>query len=86
MEGISALHGGHHDAQKLIKTTLPCSRDVLLVLPFESVKEKEELLGKSFTASFFISALNKPIEINCRKTQAFPSGLTIKKIRNAINK
>jgi len=86
MEGISALHGGHQDAQKFMNTTLPRSMDILLILPFESVNEKEELLGKSFTASFFISALNNPTEINCRKTQAFPLGLTIMKIRNAINK
>ena len=86
MEGISALHGGHHDAQKFMKTTLPSSRDVLLVLPFESVKVKEVFSGKSFAASFFISALNKPTEINCRNTQAFPLGLIIMKIRNAINK
>jgi hypothetical protein len=85
MEGISALHGGHQDAQKFIKTTLPFSTDVLWILPFESTNEKEEFSGKSLTASFFISALNKPTEINCRKTQALPLWLIIMKRRNEIN-
>ena len=50
MEGISALHGGHQDAQKFMKTTLPCSMDVLLILPFELVKEKEDIPGKLDTS------------------------------------
>jgi hypothetical protein len=40
-EGISALHGGHQDAQKLISITLPFRSAELMVVPPLAVKLKE---------------------------------------------
>jgi hypothetical protein len=40
MEGISSRHGGHHVAQKLRKTTLPCNDDKRTSVPDKSLSEK----------------------------------------------
>src|SRR5690242_10918464 len=63
-EGISALHGGHHEAQKLIRTTLPFKESAVIIFPSLSVTENEGA-GESLLAvcSVFILALNKPVDI-----------------------
>ena len=73
-EGISALQGGHQEAQKLIKTTLPFSDAGTTGIPLESVNEKAAT-GVLAGSSFFISALKKPVEIMRCNSHAFAPGL-----------
>ena len=86
-EGISAWQGGHQDAQKLMNTTLPLRSAVEVVLPVASVNEKlVSAVEISFTPSFFISGLNKPIETNCCSIQDFVPGLKTKRSKKPASK
>jgi hypothetical protein len=65
MEGISALHGGHHEAQKFMKTTLPRSIDELRIFPSCEEKEKSVPACCLMGASFFMAVFNTPVEMIC---------------------
>jgi hypothetical protein len=87
-EGISARHGGHQDAQKLMNTTLPFKSEVLIVRPLASVNEKGIVLVMlSLEASaFFISALNKPLETSCCNSQDLAFTLNIRTKASAVKR
>src|SRR5690554_1762670 len=77
MDGNSARQGGHHEAQKLINTTLPRNDDVFSTVPFSSENSKSILAWSDLsTLLLSILALKSPVAINCRRTNDFASGLT----------
>src|SRR5690606_24246995 len=55
IEGISCIQGGHHVAQKLIKTTLPFNELKVTMFPLLSLNERSESSGagiSTFVASW----------------------------------
>jgi hypothetical protein len=70
-----------------MKTTLPFKEAVVAVMPDEFVKANSVFADElSLTASFFISALNKPTATSCCSIHDFASGLTITTSTNAPSK
>ena len=64
MEGISSRHGGHHVAQKLIKTTCPLSSERVQVFPFLSTSVKS---GAGLPTSATSGAEPQPMNENRKK-------------------
>src|SRR5690606_26775998 len=84
MEGISALQGGHHVAQKSIKTTLPLRSLTWTGFPLSSTKDTAgppvtDIVCCSFSGSCCAEVsnlgLNKPSFISWRCTKPLVSGI-----------
>src|SRR5688572_33466830 len=75
IDGISAIQGGHHSAQKFKKITLPLLSAISMAFPSVALKTADGTLERSAASLAAISGEYSPVFRRPFNTKLFASGL-----------